>query len=46
MDWLNKEPIKAGDLKPEKIFLAEQSTSGEMYVSKYDGLVLTLPAIF
>lgn len=46
IDWLNKELSKVGDLKPENIFLAELSTSGEMYVSQYDTFESKLPQIF
>ena len=46
MDWLNKELSKIGDLKPENIFLAELSTSGEIYVSQYDTLKRPLPEMF
>lgn len=43
MDWLNGELDKLGNLKPETIFLAELSTTGELYVSQYGSIKKGLP---
>jgi uncharacterized membrane protein YcaP (DUF421 family) len=46
MIWLNNQLSQAGNLKAENIFLAELSTSGELFISKYEDIVNNCPRVF